>query len=81
MSRWTGFLWQALAALGEADITFDYPCLDQAAGNSAPDGRRGDLSDGVSVNEVFRAIVEREWGSATFTENPAGGGCESGLDR
>jgi hypothetical protein len=70
MSRWTGFLWQALAALGEADITLDYPCSHQAAGNAAQDGRRGDPSDEVSVNDVFRSIVEREWGSAAFPENP-----------
>jgi hypothetical protein len=64
MSRWTAYLLQALAALGEADPTFDYP-------HPVEDAERArdvpvDLSDDASVRAAFHSIVEGEWGATAF---------------
>jgi hypothetical protein len=58
MSRWTTYLLQALAALGETDPTFDHPAQAEAA----------EPADDESVRAAFHSIVEREWGPSAFRD-------------
>ncbi|GAA0481341.1 hypothetical protein Ade02nite_56650 [Paractinoplanes deccanensis] len=64
MSRWTLYLWRALAALGEAD----YP-LDRATAAYERERTRRfqvDLNDDTSVRAAFRSIMEWEYGARAF---------------
>jgi hypothetical protein len=58
MSRWTTYLWQALAALGEAD----YPIAE----HRAPRPEAVDLDDDTSVRAAFRSLMEWEFGPRSF---------------
>ncbi|SNY64632.1 hypothetical protein [Paractinoplanes atraurantiacus] len=60
MGRWTMYLWQALAALGEANVA-DY---------ERERDRRFlvDLDDDRSVRAAFRSIVEWEYGARAFED-------------
>ncbi|MEU8818999.1 hypothetical protein [Actinoplanes sp. NPDC048796] len=64
MSRWTLYLWQALAALGEAD----YP-MDRVTAEYERERHRRfevDLDDDRSVRAAFRSIMEWEYGPSAF---------------
>jgi hypothetical protein len=59
MSRWMGYFWRAVAALGEADRTRAY---SWAAPNDRIRRERQfdvDLSDQASVDAAFYSLVER----------------------
>ena len=61
MSRWIGYLWRALVAMGESG----HPMPGWNPGCAEPPGpAEVDLRDDASVRAAFRSIVEREWGTA-----------------
>ena len=64
MGRWTRVMWQALAALGEAE----YPHLGSNDDVQRPREFKVDLTDDDAVRAAFRELVEREWGSAAFSD-------------
>ncbi|MFF5084003.1 hypothetical protein ACFY36_43710 [Actinoplanes sp. NPDC000266] len=66
MGRWTLYLWQALAALGEAD----YPMDRVTAEYERERNRRFlvDLDDDRSVRAAFRSIMEWEYGARAFKD-------------
>jgi hypothetical protein len=67
MSRWTRYLWQALAALGTTGYPYLYPCVarngDTTPAREVPVDR---TDDDAAVRAIFREMVEREWGSAAL---------------
>jgi len=78
MKRWSRWLWQALAALGDELSMFnflypvDYGYLSERLYRT-PEQRvrefRVDVTDVEAVRAAFRRIVEREWGSTAFGDS------------
>ncbi|MGC5309804.1 hypothetical protein [Micromonospora zamorensis] len=69
MSRWTSFIWRALAAIEAADPTFPYAYPDTVEAAARTGRLPVDLSDDASVRAAFRSIVEWEWGASAFKDN------------
>ena len=64
MSRWTTALWQALAALGQAEYPYS---VSNEYVQQRPREFKVDLTDDA-VRAAFRELVEREWGKAAFSD-------------
>jgi hypothetical protein len=63
MKRWIEYLWRGLAALGEANYSYNYMPTDYLGRTAAPPV---DISDDASMRAEFCSIVEWEWGSSAF---------------
>ena len=62
MSRWSTYLWRALAAMADAEYAYPYPSLAAERARHLP----VDLRDDAAVRAAFRDIVEGEWGAGAW---------------
>ena len=62
MSRWSTYLWRALAAMADAEYAYPYPSLAAERARHLPVG----LRDGAGVRGACRDIGEGEWGAGAW---------------